>query len=129
MACRPPILSLAIIIPTACLAGPNAYQRLAGREVAPRVAGMELTDAVHWGLIFGRNGKLTSVENGSVSKNTGTWQVTKDKLCLTHTPAQPRCYEVWVLGRSIHLVPDGDLPVDGVLQRSSVKGLYEENRP
>src|SRR5215208_3592489 len=57
------------------------------KEIAPRFAGMELTDAVHWGLIFGRNGKLTPVENGSVSKNTGTWQVTKDKLCLINTPA------------------------------------------
>ena len=122
MAGRSLILLLSIAIPTICLAGPHAYRRLAGREIAPRFAGMELTDEVHWGLIFGRNGNLTSVENGNVSENTGTWQVIKDRLCLIHTPVQPRCYEVWVLERSIHLVRDGDLPVDGVLQRPSVKG-------
>jgi len=103
----------------ACTAsGAEAFHRLAGPEITARFGGMELSDEVHWGLTFGRNGKLISVENDSVNKDTGTWQVIGNKLCLAFGQDQPRCHEVWILGRGVRLMREGEPSLDGVLQKS-----------
>lgn len=101
------------------------YRRLGGAEIRSHFQGMELTDETHWGLIFGPNGQLGSVENGSENREAGTWRVIGDELCLTFRQDQPRCHEVRMLGRGVRLVRDGEPSLDGILQRATAnkKGI------
>lgn len=40
------------------------FKKLSGAEIRAKFTGMEFTDEVHWGEVYGVNGKLTSEEMG-----------------------------------------------------------------
>ena len=95
------------------------FRQLGGPEIKARFAGMEFTDEVHWAMVFGRDGSLSSFEMGAAGK--GTWKTEKDELCLIREGR--RCYQVWVAGKNVQLRREGLLPEDGVLQKpASRKG-------
>lgn len=102
----------------ACTAsGAETFRRLNGPEIKARFGGMELSDEVHWGLVFGASGRLTAVENGTKSGAAGAWRVAGDELCLALGQEQVRCHQVWVSGRYVRLMRDGESSLGGVLQR------------
>ena len=94
------------------------FKKLSGPEIRVKFTGMEFTDEVHWGEVYGTNGKLMSEEMGT--KRLGTWRVEKDQLCTEYGKEVGRsCYEVWVSGKNVQLrMQDSPaLPLEGILER------------
>jgi hypothetical protein len=93
------------------------FQKLTGAQVQSKIAGMEITDEVHWGDVFERNGTLTSYSMGQ--KSVGKWRIVKDQLCIDRGKDDGGCYQVWLSGKQqIELRREGStLPLEGVLQK------------
>src|SRR5215510_10494608 len=95
-------------------------QRLTGAQIQARVAGMEITDEVHWADVFSANGTLTSYSMGR--KSNGKWSVQKDELCIDRGKDDGGCYQVWLAGKKVELRREGStLPREGVLQKQSAR--------
>ena len=115
------------IIALACLAvatsGPSAsaeekFQKLKGVQIRAKLAGMELTDNVHWRDLYQRNGTVMSTSMGR--KRTGKWLVENDQLCIEFEKEPiPTCYDVWLSGKQVELRREGLLPLQGTLEPSS----------
>lgn len=115
------------IIGLACLAvatlGPSAvaeekFQKLTGGDIRAKLAGMELTDNVHWRDLYLRNGTVMSTSMGR--KRTGKWLVENDQLCIEFEKEPfPTCYDVWLSGKQVELRREGLLPLQGTLEPSS----------
>jgi hypothetical protein len=95
----------------------DKFQKLNGAQIQAKFAGMEMTDQVHWGDVYQRNGVLVTTEMGH--KSAGKWRVQKDQLCLDRAnELGSGCYEVWLSGKDVQLRgKDSSLPLEGVLQR------------
>src|SRR5512144_900966 len=78
------------------LAAVDSFKRLKGPQIQARFAGMELTDGVHWGEVFGANGVLTVYSMGR--KSVGKWSVKNDELCEDRGEEFKGCYQVWMDG-------------------------------
>jgi hypothetical protein len=65
----------------------DQFKKLSGTQIRAKFTGMEFTDQVHWGEVYGSDGKLKSEEMGT--KRTGT---------LAH-PKRPVVYRLWEGGR------------------------------
>jgi hypothetical protein len=93
------------------------FQRLSGPQIRAKLAGMEVTDSVHWGEIYERNCALTT--NSMGHKSVGKWRIEKDQLCLDHGKEPGGgCYEVWLSGTQVELRnKQSSVPLEGVLQR------------
>jgi hypothetical protein len=90
-------------------------QKLTGAQIRAKIAGMELTDQIHWRDLYERNGRVTSSSMGR--KRTGTWRVEKDQLCVEYDKEPPaKCYDVWSSGKKVELRGEGLLPLDGVIE-------------
>jgi hypothetical protein len=106
-------LAAAILGPTAVAA--EKLQKLTGGQIRARLAGMEVTDNVHWRDVYQRSGTVTSTSMGR--KRTGKWHVDKDQLCIEFEKEPvPNCYEVWLSGKEVELRGEGLLPLQGVLE-------------
>jgi len=96
------------------VAAENA-QKLSGAQIRAKVAGMQLTDEVHWRYVYDRDGRLRSYSMGT--KKIGKWAIEKDELCLYLGESDDGCYEVSLSGGRIEMKPSGlGLSVEGVLQ-------------
>ena len=95
----------------------DKFQKLNGAQIQAKFAGMEMTDQLHWGDIYQRNGVLVTTEMGH--KTAGKWRIQKDQLCLDRAnELGSGCYEVWLSGKDVQLRGKGsNLPLEGVLQR------------
>jgi hypothetical protein len=114
------IFSILLLSAAALPSGTRAegkFQKLTGAEIQAKLVGMELTDQVHWGDVYQRNGVLVTTEMGH--KTTGKWRVQKDQLCLERaTEFGNGCYDVWISGKDVQLKSkESTLPLEGVLQR------------
>src|SRR3954466_7596632 len=65
----------------------EGFRQLKAAEIKSRFAGKEFTDEVHWAMVFGPDGSLSSFEKGAAGK--GAWKVEKDELCMTYARASP----------------------------------------
>jgi hypothetical protein len=113
---------IALLLVSAVTLGPIAqaeekFQKLTGAQIQAKFAGMEMTDEVHWGDVYQRNGGLITNEMGH--KTAGKWRVEKDHLCLDRsTELGSGCYEVWLSGKNVQLKSkESSLPLEGVLTR------------
>ena len=110
----------AIVILAAASVGSNAapaekFQKLTGAQIRAKIAGMELTDEVHWREFYERSGTVTSSSMGR--KRTGKWRIDKDQLCIEFDKDPPaKCYEVWMSGKKVELRREGLLPLQAVLE-------------
>jgi len=69
-------------------------QKLSGARIQAKFAGMQLTDEVHYRLVYERNGTLRSVAMGV--KKRGKWVIDKDQLCLyLQEPDDGCCGAFW----------------------------------
>jgi hypothetical protein len=90
-------------------------RKLSGAQIRARFAGMQLTDEVHYRLVYERDGTLRSVELGV--KKRGKWIVDKDQLCLYLKEPDDGCYDVALSGKTFTLTPAGlGSSIDGILQ-------------
>ena len=114
------VMGMIVVFGAMSLGRPHAiaadkFQRLTGSQIRAKLAGMEITDEVHWGDVFERSGILTSYSMGK--KSVGKWRVQKDELCLDRGEAVSGCYEVWLAGGKVELRRQGSsLPLEGVLR-------------
>ena len=96
-------------------AAEEKLQKLSAGQIRAKIAGMELTDEVHWREVYGRGGTVTSDSMGR--KRTGKWRVEKDQLCVEFDKEPPvKCYEVWMSGKKVELRGEGLLPLQGVVE-------------
>src|SRR6266850_7617986 len=114
------IATIATVLGTLALVAPveaaEKFQKLSGAQIQAKVAGMEITDEVHWGDVFERNGTLVTHSMGR--KTVGKWRVQKDELCLDRGKDDGGCYQVWMSGKQVELRREGStLPLEGMLQR------------
>jgi len=98
------------------------FTKISGAQIKTRLAGMEITDEVHWADVFAANGTLTSYSMGR--KKIGKWNVQKDELCIDRGADDDGaiCYQVWLSGNKIELRREGStIPFEGVLQKQTVR--------
>ncbi len=99
-------------------AGPVAAdtpKKLSGAQIRAMLAGMQLTDEVHYRLVYERDRTLQSYSMGV--KKVGKWTVEKDDLCLYLGESDDGCYQVTLAGERIEMTPTGlGGTVDGILQ-------------
>src|SRR5262245_6337911 len=89
------------------------FQKLTGAQIRAKIAGMEVSDEVHWRDFYDRSGKITSSSMGR--KRTGKWRIEKDQLCVEFEKEMPNCYEVLVAGKQVRMQREGILPLDVVV--------------
>jgi hypothetical protein len=113
---------IALVFVGAGAIGPGAqaeerFLKLTGAQIQARFPDMEMTDEVHWGDVYRRNGVLITTEMGH--KTTGKWRVQKDRLCLDRgNELGSGCYEVWLSGKNVQLKNgESTVPLEGVLVR------------
>jgi hypothetical protein len=94
------------------------FQKLTGGQIRAKLAGMELTDNVHWRDLYQRNGTVTSTSMGR--RRTGKWQIEKDQLCIEfENEPVPKCYDVWLSDKRVDLRREGLLPLQGTIEPPS----------
>jgi hypothetical protein len=94
------------------------FHKLSGSQIRAKFLGMQLTDEVHWGEVYGPRGMLKSYEMGR--KKIGHWRIEKDQPCRDIGESDASgCYEVWMAGRNVELRLAGDKrrPLEGVIQK------------
>jgi hypothetical protein len=107
--------ALVVVLASGALAE-EKLQKLSAGQIRARIAGMELTDEVHWRELYERSGTVTSTSMGR--KRTGKWRVEKDQLCIEFENEPPaNCYEVWMSGKKVELRRQGLLPLQGVVEQ------------
>ena len=90
-------------------------RKLSGAQIQAKFAGMQLTDEVHYRLVYERNGTLRSVALGA--KKRGKWVIDKDQLCLYLQEPDDGCYNVAFSGKTFTLTPAGlGSTLDGILR-------------
>ena len=114
------VATLALLAAATCASSAVAeekFQKLTGAQIRAKVAGMELTDNIHWRELYQRNGSVTSTSMGR--NRTGKWRVEKDQLCVEFEQELPRCYEVLLSGKNAKLQREGTLPLEVVIEPPS----------
>jgi hypothetical protein len=112
----PALLAVAILGPSADAEG--KFQKLTARQIRANLAGMELTDNVHWRDLYQRNGTVTSTSMGR--KRTAKWRIEKDQLCIEfENEPVPKCYDVWLSDKQVELRREGLLPLQGTIEPPS----------
>ena len=114
------IARTATIVAIVTLAGADAlgeenFHRLMGPQIQTKFTGIEMTDGVHWGDVYSRNGTLTTYSMGH--KIIGKWSVQKDELCVDRGKEFKGWYQVWISGKKVELRrEDAKLPLEGELR-------------
>jgi hypothetical protein len=95
----------------------DKFQKLGSTQIRAKLAGMEMTDEVHWRDYYERDGSFKSRGMGRI--RVGRWSVQDDELCVDlGTGTDSGCYEVWLSGNKVELRPTGlGLSLKGVLQQ------------
>ena len=93
----------------------DAYRKLSAGEIRSKIAGMEITDEVHWAELFNRDGTYTMWS--MAKKFTGKWLVKDGALCLDSGREAPNCKEVWISGNKIEFRQPGGIVFEGVLKK------------
>jgi hypothetical protein len=111
-----PVLGfIAAIAPISGFAQQN-LQKLKGSQIRAVIAGMEITDSVHWRDVYERGGGLRSYSMGHT--RIGKWSIEGDELCLDLEPPDAGCYEVWRSGKNVELRPTGaGTSLEGIVLR------------
>jgi hypothetical protein len=95
----------------------DIFRKLKDAEIKARLAGMEITDGVHWAEQYMRDGTFKAFHLGKPSK--GKWFVRDGELCMDDGKAEPDCREVWISGNRIEFRGTG---LEGVLQAQQKRG-------
>ena len=113
-------LIVSVAICSSGAAAEETFQKLTGAQIRGRIAGMEVSDEVHWRDFYDRTGRVTSSSMGH--QRTGKWRIEKDQLCVEFEQEMPNCYEVLVRGKRGRLQREGALPLEVIIEPPS-RGL------
>jgi hypothetical protein len=110
------VVGCALLFATAAAAA-ETCKKLSGSQIRAKLAGMEVTDEVHWRDYYLRDGNFKSRSMGLT--RLGKWRGEDHELCLDlEDQADSGCYEVWLAGTKLELRPAGGRQmVQGVLQK------------
>src|SRR5215813_6582771 len=108
------IITVVLVAWGSAAAAEEKFQKLTGAQIRAKVAGMEISDEVHWREMYERSGRVSSMSMGR--KRMGKWRVEKDQLCIELEKDPVNCYEVWVSGKKVKLQREGLLPLEGVIE-------------
>ena len=93
----------------------QSLRKLSGAQIRAKLAGMQLTDEVHYRFVYDRDGTLRSYSMGT--KKVGKWTIERDELCLYLDERDDGCYEVSLTGNTIEMKPMGlGGKLDGIIQ-------------
>src|SRR5258705_2597473 len=84
------IVILAVAAWSSVSAAEEKFQKLAGAQIRAKIAGMEISDEVHWRELYDRSGRVTSMSMGR--KRTGKWRVERDQLRIEVRKDPAHCY-------------------------------------
>jgi hypothetical protein len=105
------------LLVSVCADAQDNFKMLGEKDVRATIVGREITDGSHWSIYVRPDGALVGAESGSVWN--GTWNIQKNKLCLSNPGSKTLdCYDVWMSGStiSLRLKKDDDSFV-GVVER------------
>jgi hypothetical protein len=115
LARRSVLVAAALAVFATEAAAEDHLRRLSGPQIRAKLAGMQLTDEVHWRAVYERDGRLRSYAMGR--KVFGTWFIRADELCLDLPEPDGGCFEVSMAGERVVLNPTGlGLPLDGIVR-------------
>jgi hypothetical protein len=117
-ACRAfAVVLLTFLGNTALATAAGGFRKLTPAQITARLAGMEITDGVHWAEQYMRDGTFKAFHMGKATK--GKWYVRNGELCLDGPTRETECKEVWVSGTKVAFrVPGLGLPpFDGILKK------------
>ncbi|WP_370164598.1 hypothetical protein [Bradyrhizobium diazoefficiens] len=110
-----PAVAGGLAVLTAELVAAENLRALTGAQIRAGFTGKQLTDDVHYRLVYERDGTLRSYAMGV--KKVGKWRVERDELCLDLGETDDGCYRVTLSGERIELTPTGlGGAIDGILQ-------------
>jgi len=91
------------------------FRRLSGSQIRTALAGMEISDGVHWRQVQDRDGTLRIY---SIGRSTvGKWLIEKNENRFDFSPPEGGCFEVWLSGKNVKLKPTGlGLAFEGVVE-------------
>ena len=90
----------------------DLFRRLPTAEIRSKVAGMAITDEVHWGDRYNRDGTFVTSSMGTT--RTGKWFVLNGELCTDDGRPPPDCFEVWLSGSKVEFRrPQGEKIYEG----------------
>jgi hypothetical protein len=95
----------------------DSFRKLKDAEIKARLAGMEVTDGVHWAEQYMRDGTYRAFHMGKPTE--GKWFVRGGELCLDDGKAEPNCREVWMSGSKVEF---RGTALEGVLQKQQKRG-------
>jgi hypothetical protein len=111
-------LAISLSVAAACwaslVAAQEKFQKLTGAQIRGKIAGMEMSDEVHWRDFYDRNGKVTSRSMGR--KRTGIWRIKNDELCVEFENEMLACYQVLMSGKKAKLQREGSVPLEVVIE-------------
>lgn len=103
-----------VVLDASCFAAAGA-RKLNGTQIRAGFAGKQLTDEVHYRLVYEPDGTLRSFSMGV--KKVGKWIVERDELCLYLGETDDGCFQVTRNGEQIELTPvELGGALDGILQ-------------
>jgi hypothetical protein len=83
--------------------GAERFQKLSGQQIRVRLAGMEITDEMHWRYIYDRDASLRAYSMGRNMR--GKWSVEENEVCLDLERPDGGCFEMWLSGKNVKLIP------------------------
>jgi hypothetical protein len=99
---------------------PLTIQKLKDAEIKARLAGMEITDGVHWAEQYMRDGTYKAFRMGNASK--GKWQARNGELCLNDGKGNINTGKSGLVGKIGLCMPGSGLPpFDGVLHKQQLR--------
>src|SRR5262245_58483812 len=103
------------LIATRTAEAADNFRKLSDSEIRSKLAGMEITDDVHWAEQYMRDGSFKGFDMGRATK--GTWRAESGELCVDNGTPDSGCREVWISGNKIEFrQPDGFV-LEGALQK------------
>lgn len=91
-------------------------RRIRGSAIERLLAGKDYSDGTHWRYSFGTDGNV--VAYAMSRRQDLRWRVSGDDLCWRAGTAAEDCFEVWISGSSVQLLPRGlGTPFEGTLSR------------
>jgi hypothetical protein len=91
------------------------FRKLSDNEIRSKLAGMEITDDVHWAEQYMRDGSFKGFDMGRATK--GTWHAQNGELCIDNGTPDSGCREVWISGNKIQFREADGFALEGMLQK------------
>ena len=96
----------------------DTFRKLNESEIRAKLAEKEITDDIHFGYQYMRDGTIKIFSMGE--KATGTWRVKNGQLCVEARPQDTDCYGVWLSGNKVQFrFSDGALLTEGHVQKQT----------